>query len=106
MENLWRFGGKKKHSCKFPGLQQIVELCSNPNVVETNGEGLSGTEIPAPSVQEMLRKECKKWDCAGWTFPQSYHVWQSALQELPEPEVVARALCLIATGGLIPREFV
>lgn len=52
---IWGVGGK--HSCKFSGLQQIVELCSHPNVAETNREGLSGTEIPAPSV------ECRR--CMG-----------------------------------------
>lgn len=40
MENLSRFEKKKSsilHVTKFPALQQLVELCSDPNVVEIRG---------------------------------------------------------------------
>lgn len=42
MENLSRFEKKKKkssilHVTKFPALQQLLELCSDPNVVEIRG---------------------------------------------------------------------
>lgn len=42
------------HVTKFPALQQILELCSDPNVVRSEellyGDSLSSAEIPAPSV--------------------------------------------------------